>query len=165
MSDLDNALASARTAVDEMIRTAAATSAAWTTPRAPGKWSPSRVVEHVARSLEASADDIAGRPCKFPNLPLPLRFLARSLLFNRVLRKGSFPRAKTNAAMDPVEGPATPADAATRLDAAWSALSEACAVTYGPEMQSVVFGRVPLVDYLRFQEIHTRHHQKQMTWS
>ena len=36
-------------------------------PRAPGKWSPSQIIEHVARSLEESANMAAGRPSKFPS--------------------------------------------------------------------------------------------------
>jgi hypothetical protein len=35
----------------------------------------------------------------------------------------------------------------------------------GDEIISIVFGRVRLADYVRFQERHTRHHLGQMTWS
>jgi hypothetical protein len=165
MSELDERLAAVRDAVEEMIRTSAESSATWSTPRAPGKWSPSLVVEHVALALEASADDIAGRPSRLPNLPRPLRPVARTLLFNRVLRSRAFPKAKTNRAMDPLAGPATPDDAATRLEDAWRALCESCAAAASrEEMTSTVFGCVRLVDYVRFQEYHTRHHHTQMTW-
>ena len=163
MSELDDAMAGTRAAVDEIIHTAATSPATWTRPRAPGKWSPSQVVEHVARALEASADDIAGRPSNLPNLPRPLRFVARSFLFNRVVRGKPFPRARTNRAMDPAAGPATPADGADRLEAAWAALAAACAAAPSAEMTSKTFGPVRLPDYLRFQESHTRHHQKQMS--
>jgi hypothetical protein len=167
MSEHDASLALARAAVDDVIRTASVVSATWTTPRAPGKWSPSLVVEHVALSWESGADEIAGRPSRFPTLPRPLRFLARGLLFNRVLRTKTFPKAKTNRAMTPTSGPATPAEAAARLDAAWGAFVAAYtdAAARGDDMTSVMFGRVRLVDYLRFQEYHTRHHHAQMTWS
>ena len=167
MSELDDTLAAARSAVDQMIQTASACSATWCTPRAPGKWSPSRVVEHVALALEASANDIAGRPSRFPNFPRPVRPLVRQLLFKRVLRSGKFPRARTNKPMDPVAGPATPAEAAVRLDVAWQALAAACAEASARSdvMTSTIFGRVRLVDYLRFQTHHARHHHRQMTWT
>jgi hypothetical protein len=166
MSELDDTLASTRSAVDEMIRTASTCSATWSTPRSEGKWSPSRVVEHVALALEASADEIAGRPSRFPNLPRPIRPIVRTLLFNRVLKSGKFPKGKTNARMNPAAGPATPAAGIERLDAAWRALTTACADTSrrSDEMTSAIFGRVRVVDFLRFQEHHTRHHQRQMTW-
>jgi len=56
-------------------------------------------------------------------------------------------------------------DAAARLDAAWRTLSAACAAAPSDEVTSMVFGRVRLVDYVRFQEYHTRHHHGQMTWT
>src|SRR5438093_12211735 len=108
MLALDQSLAETRSAVDEMIRTGNSCTTTWTTPRAPGKWSPSFVVEHVALSLEASADDIAGRPSRLPRIPAPLRFVVRGFLFNRVLKTGNFPKAKTNAGMTPAAGPPTP---------------------------------------------------------
>lgn len=36
----------------------------------------------------------------------------------RVLRKGTFPKGKTNQAMNPARGPATPAEARVRLEGA-----------------------------------------------
>jgi hypothetical protein len=164
MPAVDDSLAATRAAVDEMIRTASSCSANWSTPRPPGKWSPSYVVEHVAISLEASANDIAGRPSALPSIPRPLHFLVRAAFFNRVVRTGKFPKAKTNAEMIPHTGPATSADAAGRLDTAWQTLAAACAdaASRGDKIRSKTFGSVSLSDYVLFQEKHTRHHQKQM---
>jgi hypothetical protein len=50
MSELDEAIREVRAAVREMVATAARAAATFTTPRAPGKWSPSQVTEHVARA-------------------------------------------------------------------------------------------------------------------
>jgi hypothetical protein len=47
MADIDTALTASRDAVEEMIRAGKQSGAAFTAPRAPGKWSPSQVVEHV----------------------------------------------------------------------------------------------------------------------
>src|SRR3954471_10773526 len=167
MPAVDDSLAATRSAVDEMIRTASNCSATWSTPRAPGKWSPALVVEHVAISLEASANDIAGRPSRLPKIPALLHPIVRLALFNRVVKTGKFPKAKTNADMVPSTGPATPAEAATRLNAAWKALAAACAdaAPRGDRISSKTFGSVSLSDYVRFQEKHTRHHHKQMTWT
>jgi predicted metal-binding membrane protein len=167
MTELSESLQTTRTAVDDMIRTAHASADRWTTPRAAGKWTPAQVIEHVALALEASAAEIAGRPTRFPTLPRPVRVLVRTLLFNRVLRSGTFPKAKANPAMTPDDGPATPADAERRLAAAWRALEEAAirSAAAGDLMTSVLFGRVRIADYVTFQGYHARHHRAQMTWS
>jgi hypothetical protein len=56
MADINTALAESRAAVDQMLSAAERSGSAWATPRAPGKWSPSQIVEHVARALEESAN-------------------------------------------------------------------------------------------------------------
>lgn len=162
MSDSPDGARAVRAALDEINRTALRCAATFTAPAAPGKWSPSQVVEHVARALEASAEDVAGRRSRLPSLPAPLRFLARKLLFERVLRTKVFPKARTNAAMNPESGPPTPAEAAARLEAAWLAFSAACEAQRGAPASSRSFGTVPLADYIEFQALHTSHHGKQL---
>jgi hypothetical protein len=66
MADIDTALAASREAIQQLIVSGERTGPAWTAARAPGKWSPSQIVEHVARSLEESANMATGRPSKFP---------------------------------------------------------------------------------------------------
>src|SRR5919206_212325 len=105
MVDINTALAASKEAIEQLIITGERCGPAWTAPRAPGKWSPSQIVEHVARSLEESANMAVGRPSKFPKLPAIAHPLVRGLLFTRVLRKGAFPKAKTNKAMNPASGP------------------------------------------------------------
>src|ERR1044071_3071334 len=88
MPDLDSTLIANREAVNELAVAAERCGTVWTTPRAPGKWSPSQLVEHVARSLEESANVIAGVPSKLPTLPSFVRPLVRTLIFNRIVRPG-----------------------------------------------------------------------------
>ena len=73
MADVDAALAAARAAVHELTTAAEKCAAVWSAPRAPGKWSPSQVVEHVARAFEESAHVVSGSPSKFPTFPVVLR--------------------------------------------------------------------------------------------
>ncbi len=164
MTDLNGALAGNRAAVSELIATAERAGSAWTVPCAPGKWSPSRVVEHVALSLEQSANVVAGAASKFPSLPGFLRPLVRILFFNRILKKGVFPKAKTPKALDPASGPATPAQARVRMEGALAKFDQACRarVASGQKVASTIFGTVSVEDYARFQELHVRHHCKQM---
>jgi DinB family protein len=165
MADINTALAASRDAVDQLIAAGERTGAAWTSPRAPGKWSPSQIVEHVARSLEESANVAAGRPSKFPKLPAVIHPIVRSFLFKRVLKNAAFPKAKTNKAMDPASGPATPAEGRARLETAHRKFDEACrqVASQGNPMRTTIFGAVSVQDYVRFMEIHTRHHNRQMT--
>jgi hypothetical protein len=166
MPDLASLLAANRAAVDDLIDLADKTGSHWTTPRAPGKWSPAQVTEHVARSLEEGANVIAGKPSKLPSLPAIIRPIAH-WFFNRVVRTGKFPKARTNRAMNPASAPttpATPADARTRLHAAFATFERECKarVAAGRPVESPAFGVVSVEDYMRFTELHTRHHIKQI---
>jgi hypothetical protein len=157
-----DAVGEVREALDETTRIAERCAGTFTSPAAPGKWSPAQVVEHIALSLEAAAVDLSGKPSGLPSLPAPLRFLARKLLFERVLRNGSFPKARTNKAMNLASGPETASLAAARLDTAWRTFATACDAHGGAPATSRVFGTIPLSDYARFQALHTAHHAKQL---
>src|SRR5882762_2164388 len=140
MAEINTALDASKDAMEQLIIAGERTGTAWTSPRAPGKWSPSQIVEHVARSLEESANMAAGRPSKFPKLPGVVHPIVRGLLFKRVLRKAAFPKA------------------------AHQKFAEACRQTAsnGARMRTTIFGAVPVEDYVRFMELHMRHHGKQM---
>jgi len=164
MTDIDDVMTANRKAVDDLIAAAERSTPVWSHPPSPGKWSPSQIVEHVARSLEESANAVSGAPSKFPNLPFFVRPLARTFLLNRVLRNQAFPKARTNKAMDPERGSATPAEARARLEGALARFDRecrACANARGV-FDSRTFGTVGVIDYARFMEVHTRHHCKQM---
>jgi hypothetical protein len=163
MSDINTALEASKDAIEQLLIAGERTKSTWTSPRAPGKWSPSQIVEHVARSLEESANMAAGRPSKFPKLPAVVHPIVRGLLFKRVLRKAAFPKAKTNKAMNPSSGPATPAEGRIRLETAHQKFDEACRQTASHgRLRTTIFGAVPVEDYVRFMELHTRHHGRQM---
>lgn len=164
MSDINPVLAANHTAVGEFLAIADRTGAAWTLPRAAGKWSPAQVVEHVARSLDESANEVSGAASRFPRFPGFVRPLIRGLFFKRVLKKNAFPNVRTSKAFDPAAGPATPAEARVRLQAALARFDQACRAraASGQAVVSTVFGAVPVADYARFQELHTRHHCGQL---
>ena len=165
MSTVAEALQQNRAAVEEFLSSAAGVARHWTTPRAPKKWSPSQVTEHVARALEQSGYAIAGKPTVFPVFPRFLRPIMRGVFFNKMVKTGNFPGgAKTNKPMDPESGPPTVAEARARLQGALAVL-EAASTARGPHDQVVdttTFGRVSLADYLVFQAHHTRHHRPQL---
>ena len=164
MAEITALLEANRAAVDDLVLAAEGAHSNWTKPRAPGKWSPQQVVEHVAMALEEGGNVVSGRPTKLPTLPFFLRPLAR-LFFKRVVRTGSFPKARANKAMDPASGPSTPSEARPRLEAALARFDEACRAraASGGEVASGAFGRVSVEDYVRFTELHTRHHIEQIS--
>src|SRR4029453_815855 len=166
MADIDTALAASRDAVDQMIRAGEQSGAAWNAPRAPGKWSPSQVVEHIARGLDEATNIAAGRPSLAmpPAIVRPIVRLIARFMIKRVLRKAAFPTGfKAHKALNPASGPATPAEGRIRLETAHQKFEEACrrSVADGRPM-TTLFGSVPIQDLLRFGELHTRHHVKQM---
>ena len=162
MAEIDTALAASRDAVDQLIRAGEQSGAAWIAPRAPGKWSPSQIVEHIARSLDEAANVAAGRP-SLPMPPAIVRLIAR-FFFKRVLRKAAFPKGfKAHKAMNPASGPATPAEGRIRLETAHQKFDEACRrIAADGRPMTTGFGSNPVQDYVRFTELHTRHHSKQM---
>ncbi len=158
------ALANLRTAVDGFLATVDKAGATWRQPRAPGKWSPSQVVEHVARIMEESANVAAGAPSKFPILPRAVRPVARLLVFRRILRRGRFLRMQAIDAFKPAEGPETPAAGRTRVEGALARFDHACRARAASNqaVASTLFGRVSVADFARFQELHVRHHHEQI---
>ena len=163
MADVNDVLAANRAAVIDLVAAAERSAATWTTPRAPGKWSPSQVVEHIAGGLEEAANVFSGAPSIPMQLPFFLRPLVR-LYFNRILKKGVFPKGyKAHKALDPTSGPGTPAEARVRLERALARFDQECR-RRAASGQHVVsgFGKVSVEDLVRWSALHTRHHCKQM---
>ena len=162
MADIQPALQAHREAVDAFLDSARAVPPdAWMRPRAPGKWSPGQVVEHLSLAYEVNRGVLHGRaPMRAPRWLRPLlgRFLLRP-----VLRRGRFiPGSKSPRVFRPGPSPAPPAELLGRLAAATTAF-EADAAAFGADtVEHPFFGRLPLGDFVRLQEIHSRHHRGQL---
>jgi Protein of unknown function (DUF1569) len=164
MPDLNHALADLHTAATAFLEAVDGAEKVWTVPRAPGKWSPAQVTEHVARILEESANVAAGTPSKFPTIPALLRPLVRMLMFNRILRKQSFSNMKAIEAFIPASGGATSGEGHRRLDGALARYEQAvrARAAGGQPVVSSMFGAVSPAAFATFQELHIRHHLLQM---
>ena len=164
MPDLELRLGDVHAAVAGLVAAAERVGTAWTKPRAPGKWSPSQIVEHVARIMEESANVASNRPSKFPTIPFLLRPIVRVVVFKRTLWRNAFPKMKAIDAFVPVAGSASPADGRVRLEGALSRFDQACRAraASGQDVMSTIFGAVPVANFARFQELHIRHHLLQM---
>ena len=163
MADINDVLAANRAAVLDLAAAAERSAATWSTRRAAGKWSPSQVVEHVARGLDEGANIVSGAP-SIPGPPAFLRPLGR-LFFYRTLKKGVFPNGfKALKALNPGSGASTPAEARVRLEGAFAKFDQECRrrAASGHNVRTSGFGTVSVEDLVRFNAIHTRHHCKQM---
>ena len=163
MADVNAVLDANRAAVRELVACAERCEKNWTVPRAPGKWSPGEIVEHIARTFEESANMVSGGPSAMPKLPFFLRPIARMFL-HRMIKTGVIPKGRAAKALQPRAVPATPAQGRARLEIAFDRFDRACRAraATSDSVASTVFGTVLLCDYARFIEIHTRHHCKQM---
>jgi hypothetical protein len=164
MAELDVSLTGVHDAVRALLATADRVGSAWKIPRAPGKWSPSQVAEHVARIMEESAKVAAGAPSAFPTINRFLQPIIRLIFFKRILRRNAFLNLKAIDAMDPPVGPATVKDARIRLEAVLRQFDQACRAraASGQKIPSTIFGPVRVADFARFQELHVRHHHSQL---
>ena len=166
MSDVQSTIADNQQAVAAFIAAARAVpQSAWTQPRAPQKWSPGQVTEHVAIVYEGAQaildGTFAGR-----GVPRIMRPLIRVFALNPTLKAGRFkPGLKAPAFFQPTSSTASVDDLSARLHAAARAF-EAAVETAARQGRTFVdhpfFGRVDLAEYSRLQAIHTRHHQQQL---
>jgi hypothetical protein len=162
MGDLHSALAESKAALAQLIAAGEQCGPAWAAPRAPGKWSPSQIVEHVAMALEESGKNIKGEKSAFPTLPGFIRPVVRALFFNRALNAETFPSGKANKAMSPIAGPQTAAAGRARLQQAHTAFERACQEK-SERFNHSIFGDIATSDYARFMAKHTLHHTKQIS--
>jgi hypothetical protein len=165
MADLQSELQTHHQAVDDFVATARAVpSPRWGQARARGKWSPGQVAEHLALAYEVNRRVLHGTA---PGAAAPrlLRPLLRRLLLNPVLRRGTFfPGSRSPRVFRPGASPAAPAELLTRLQTAANAFETdaAAAAKAGATIEHPFFGQLSLVDFVRLQEIHARHHRRQV---
>ncbi len=163
MADLEALLQTHHQSVEEFLAAARAVPPAeWGRPRAPGKWSPGQVAEHLALAYEVNCGLLHGSP---PPMTAPrwLRPLIRKFLLAPVLRRGRFiPGSKSPRVFRPGPVPAAPAQLLTRLAAATAAFEGDAASLGAPTIDHPFFGRLPIGDFVQLQEIHTRHHRGQL---
>jgi uncharacterized damage-inducible protein DinB len=165
MTDLHTVMADNRQAVSAFVAdTRAVPRSQWASPRAPGKWSPGQVTEHVALAYELSRSVLSGsfrRPAK----PWPVRLLTR-LFVKRLLHTGRFGKGLTSPKpLQPTESPTAPEALIARLEAAANGLESdlaAAARTGQTTIEHPLLGHLSLAEFLQFQAIHTNHHRQQL---
>jgi hypothetical protein len=166
MSDLESALAAQRRAAADF-RTAAleVSDSAWNAPRAPGKWSPAQVTDHVGIATKVARDAMAE---KVPTGSLPrfLRPLMRKFFFDKIIRNGAFPRkGKGPPVFAPAHEPLPREQLCARIDSEANAFESdvrAMAKAGKTEFTHGFFGRIAIADYTMFNALHFDHHREQL---
>ncbi|MCK6460734.1 MAG: DUF1569 domain-containing protein [Planctomycetes bacterium] len=165
MTEVEPALAEDRKAVREFAAQAQAVPPGrWSTPRAEGKWSAAQVAEHVAKAYERSCEMLRGDPQ--PGMPRWLRPLLRILFLTKVLRTGRFPKgAKSPEQFLPSPEPLPLEASLARIEKASADFAAEARKRAEPGLtiDHPVFGRIRVADYVRLNQIHTRHHLRQLS--
>jgi DinB superfamily len=138
---------------------------AWQTPRAPGKWSPAQIAEHLALAYEAMLGELRGGPAMKPRAKPWQQTVFRWVVLPHVLFHRSIPRASSPREMRPPEtGPDRAAvlhRLAQRADEMERELDRARRAG-GGYLTHPYFGPVPPLKLLRFAGVHLDHHRKQL---
>ncbi len=165
MAELETEIAEGRKAISDFVARARSVGPErWNAPRAPGKWSPAQVCDHVSLALEAGRKTLCGE-CG-SGMPRWIRPLLRVLFLNRVLKTGRFPKgSKAPPEFQPSASPGPAAENLKRLEKV-AADFDAEARRRGGEgdvlIEHPVFGRIKVVDYVRLNSLHTIHHAAQL---
>lgn len=163
MVDLQTVLEAHHQSVEAFLSTARAIPPTrWGQPRAPGKWSPGQVAEHLALAYEVNRGVLHGHSAPM-TAPRWLRPVIRKVLLGPVLRRGRFiPGSKSPRVFRPGPTPAAPGQLLGRLAGAMTAFEADAAALATTTIDHPFFGRLPLTDFVRLQEIHTWHHRGQV---
>lgn len=165
MLDLESAIAAQRKAADAFKAAALRVNeSAWNTPRAPGKWSPAQVTDHVGVTVKLARGAMGGKS-PMGSLPFFLRPILRSFFFEPVLKKGFPKKGKGHSVFAPAHSPMPRDQLCARIDSEVAALeadARAMANSGKVEFTRGFFGRVPVADYVMFNALHFDRHREQL---
>jgi hypothetical protein len=162
--DLNAAIAENQGRVNDFIAVAKSVGGMWNAPVRPEKWSPAQVSEHIHIAYLESTDVVNGVAQRFPKFPGLLRWVARMMAFDQVMKTGGkFRPVKTFKDFNPSNIPANPDEAAARIRAASAAFEQAIRGVNASAVNHPLFGKLALPEYVRFQGYHTLHHQAQLS--
>jgi hypothetical protein len=167
MTELETAMADNRAAVEEFVATARELNAAtWAAPRGDKRWSPAQIAEHLAIVYEYNRKVVKGDAGR--SAPRFLQPLARWFIVDRTLKAGRFTRkGRAPRIFQPVAKTAAPAsELLARLTSAVLGMQADIRSGHPAGRHTIdhpFFGRVDMIDWMKLQAIHARHHRSQLT--
>jgi len=138
----------------------------WDEPRAPGKWSPSQIAQHLVLTYQAVLRELGGEPGMRLKLSALRRRVLKWFILPHILFHRSFPIAAVSPReLRPSAGASAQADVGSILldleDRFEDAIS--LAVTSGtPGVTHPYFGTISPLRALRFLTVHLEHHTRQI---
>jgi Protein of unknown function (DUF1569) len=141
-------------------------SSRWAEPRAPGKWSPAQIAEHLGIAYELAGQILSGAadmPGRKP--PRFLHPVIRLLIRKTVLRSGKFPKLKTLPVFEPSSRPGSQGLVCSRLQGASDVFEQSASekVRAGTlALNHPYYGRFGIEEFVRLQAYHARHHRAQL---
>ena len=141
------------------------TSERWRAPRAPGKWSPAEISEHLALAYEVGLTELRGGPSAEIRTGFWQRLVLRWLVMPKLLAGGTLTRAVQ--APREIRHPVAGDQVATlvRLERLAETLERELdsAAARGPvRFTHPYFGALGAVQALGFLAFHARHHEAQV---
>ena len=139
---------------------------AWSVPIKQASWTPAQVVEHIAITTEVAAGVVRGEGFGKVPFVMPLFRPMLRIWYNGVLKRGAFPaQSKGPPVFKPSDSPPSLEPSLERLaragEVAGSTIRDFVAKG-GETFKHPVFGKLDVVDYVRFGAIHTVHHAEQL---
>ena len=139
---------------------------AWTTPRAPGAWTPAEITRHLVLFFGVTVAELEGGEGARVRTGPVMRRLLRWFLLPHILFHRSFPlRARAPREVrpeEPIAEPSAGADlllaSATRFESAVLGTTE----TAGAIVTHPFFGPISPWRALRFSSVHVDHHRRQV---
>ncbi|HEX2091215.1 MAG TPA: DinB family protein [Longimicrobiaceae bacterium] len=139
----------------------------WAVPRAPGKWSPAQVVQHLILAYEVLLRELAGGPGMALHATWWQRFLLRLIFLPRLLAGAPFPPgARAPREVRPPETAGDREEAVARFRALaaefTAAVEETRARSPRKRLTHAYFGATSLEDAVRLCARHIQHHRQQL---
>lgn len=138
----------------------------WIEPRAPGKWSPAELTQHLILTYEALATELSGGPSIRVRVKGWRQLVLRVFVLPRFLKHGIVPPGvRSPKEIAPAAGDPDRPAALTRLEAASRTFEDLAAGGERSGARGVThpfFGRLSLAQGVRFAEVHLRHHTSQL---
>jgi uncharacterized damage-inducible protein DinB len=167
MPDLDSIIQYNHTVTAEILARARAIPAEkWIVPRAPGKWSPAQVVEHVTKSYESHRKMLV-EPITLSLVGSVKAWAARAFFLPGLFAAGDFSQEglKSPAFIYPNEVPAPQEELLPRFEASSAGLEADLHEAVAAQREKIVhpfFGGLAPADLLQFVAIHGKHHARQI---
>jgi hypothetical protein len=164
--DFEVALAANRQAMANFLTTArSVANERWAEPIAPGKWSSAQIADHVAVAYEVAVRALKGE-AGIRSAPRLLRPVVRAVAFTGILRKGAFPeKSKGPRVFAPSSGHPGFETTAARMETAVASLESQVRSMQSAARHTFehpIFGRIGVADYVKFSELHAKHHEQQL---